>query len=126
MSEVDQFVSITGADLETARFYLQSSGDNLEVAVNNFFAEGTSTGVAAEPPQQEEAPVSSPAHVTQQSSQPAGTSSRGPCFHVRSRFFLHYFWPSKRSRWEDAPKNLRRSIGQPVYTNASTSLAEGQ
>lgn len=79
MSEVDQFVLITGADPETARFYLQSSGDNLEVAVNNFFAEGPSTGVATVPPQQEEAPAPSSAHLAQQSHASPGTS------------FLRYF-----------------------------------
>ena len=44
---VEQFVSVTGASKENAKFYLDSAGGNVEAAIDSFF--GTGGGAADGP-----------------------------------------------------------------------------
>ncbi len=63
---VAQFVALTGASPETAAFFLESTNNNIEAAVDSFFASG---GQAGPPPS-----ASAPAEVS--AAAPSSTSAR--------------------------------------------------
>jgi UBA-like domain len=58
--DVAQFVSITGADAETAKFYLDSAGGNAEAALSAYFESGGAMGSGPVGEGAEEEPVDDP------------------------------------------------------------------
>jgi UBA-like domain len=93
MAEVDKFVVITGADAETASFYLQSSNGDLEAAVNNYFSAGSAGGTASELTGHPGVPPAVPPTATQQpSSKGAGAHPCQPAHLLCSQSLVIADW----------------------------------
>ena len=38
-TKIDQFINLTGVDADRARFYIESAGGNVELAISSFYEE---------------------------------------------------------------------------------------
>lgn len=73
---ISQFSQITGADIDTSRFFVESSGGNLEMALSTFFEGGSGQQVPQQrAPQQQQPPQQQQQPVQQQKQTPTSSQS---------------------------------------------------
>ena len=73
-TKIDQFINLTGVDADRARFYIESAGGNVELAISSFYEEDGDDMDMLPPPVQQSSEPTATKHGSTQAGPPKPTS----------------------------------------------------